>query len=70
MTAGVLESLYWITALSGILYSGSKAMDPEFGRDSRSFSVSGNCELECFRGLVGNSRAREGVGSISNKVEG
>lgn len=30
-TAAVFGSLYWGTALTGVLYPGAKAMDPEFG---------------------------------------
>jgi hypothetical protein len=30
-TAAIFGSLYWITGLSGILYPGSLAVDPEFG---------------------------------------
>lgn len=30
-TAVIFSSLYWITALSGILYPGALAVDPEFG---------------------------------------
>lgn len=30
-TAALFGSLYWVTGLSGILYPGSKAIDPEFG---------------------------------------
>jgi len=29
--AAVLGSLYWGTALTGVLYPGAKAVDPEFG---------------------------------------
>jgi len=31
VTAALFGSLYWVTGLSGILYPGSKAVDPEFG---------------------------------------
>jgi hypothetical protein len=31
LTAAVLGSLYWATAISAIVYPGSKGIDPEFG---------------------------------------
>jgi len=30
-TAAIMNTVYWVTALSGILYPGALAVDPEFG---------------------------------------
>lgn len=32
LTAALIASIYWVTALSAILYPGSRAVDPEFGQ--------------------------------------
>ncbi|KAI9878308.1 MAG: hypothetical protein M1830_001289 [Pleopsidium flavum] len=44
-TAAIFGSLYWLTALSAILYPGSKAIDPEFGEGFPQFWL--------FVGLLG-----------------
>ncbi|KAH6681432.1 hypothetical protein B0J14DRAFT_576377 [Halenospora varia] len=38
-TAAITGSLYWITGLSGILYPGALAIDPEFGTGFKQLPV-------------------------------
>lgn len=45
-TAAIFGSLYYVTALSAILYPGSKAVDPEFGEGFPQFWIfAGNTVL-------------------------